>query len=145
MIRKIVLLLCVAFVVVAYGYPCLIIPFGSYENKTTVADITTETSYSFKFNGKVKVVVEVYGKDNKDEALKTESELYYKLKGNKIIISEDKEFSEDVEGGDTVVYISSIYRVNDLLDYFNVYACAITIGVGIVAVALILTIPRKRA
>ena len=131
MFRKIVLLICIAFVVVCYGYPCLMLPFGSYTYTYKVGEETKEISLQFNFNG---TVIE----DGKKEVS------YYKLKGREIIISDDKTFDES----DEVVKINNLYELNR--DYVltsvtlkNNIAMYITIGVGVLAVIMILTAPNR--
>jgi len=124
--RKILLTISIVFVVVCYGYPCLILPFGSYKHDTTVLGEKIETVYEFKFNGQVKISVNDVG-----------SEYFYKLKGNEIIISEDKKFDDT----DTKISISSIYNIGGAV---NVIGQFVAIGVGVMALVLVLTIPKKK-
>ena len=135
MLRKFLLLLCLAFAVVAFGYPCFVVPFGSYDYKITNNGVTNEFSYSFKFNGTV--VITNFNAENGEK--ESEFTSYYKLKGNKIIISPDKKFDDD---NNSIMAIASIYRLGDTA--FNVYACAVSIGVGLIAAVLILTFPIKK-
>ncbi len=130
--RKILLLLCIAFVVVAYGFPCLILPLGEYKYSQKVAGETIEYSYKFGFDGKVSL-----------KSGKSENKLYYKLKGDEIIISEDKKF--DTESGDLSVSINNLYTVSILgMKATNIIALITTAGVGVLALVLVLTIPKKK-
>ena len=52
MLRKILLLVCIAFAVLCYGYPCLIMPIGSYEYTYETAGVSVKETYSFGFDGK---------------------------------------------------------------------------------------------
>ncbi|MBQ8615531.1 MAG: hypothetical protein IJ415_03085 [Clostridia bacterium] len=124
--RKILLIISIVFVVLCYGYPCLILPFGSYHDETTMLGTTIETTYEFKFNGKVKITVN-----------KSENEYYYKLKGNEIIISDDKTFNDD----DNKLSISSIYKVGSAVNQIGQF---VAIGIGVMALVLVCTIPNKR-
>ena len=75
MLRKIVLILCVAFVVVCYGYPCFILPFGEYVRTTEIGNITTESTYNFDWDGTV----------TKEDEFGITTKYYYKLKGNEVL------------------------------------------------------------
>ena len=128
--RKILLILCIAFVVLCYGFPCIILPFGEYKGKSDVGDY--EISYKFSFNGKVKFSAD----DDSDY-------YYYRVKGNNIIISEDKTFNKD----DDKIAINSFYELDTSLvgqDAKNQVAFWSTLGVGVVALLLIVTIPSKK-
>jgi len=129
MLRKILLLVCIAFVVVCYGYPCLILPLGSYTYEYELEGEKEEISLQFNFNGTFL-------------AEGSEDVGYYKLKGNKIILSEDETFDE----ADLQVKINNIYELNvPLMGTFkNSIALYATMGVGVLAVLLVLTIPSKR-
>lgn len=133
-IRKIVLTLCIVFAVVAFGYPCFVIPFGSYDYKLTSNGETKQFSYAFKFDGTV--VKTDYNVDTGEKEQVTT--MYYKYKGNKIILSVDDKFGDE----DEVMAIASIYRLGNTA--FNVYGCAVAIGVAVIAAALVLTAPIKR-
>ncbi len=141
MLRKIVLLLCVAFAVVCFGYPCLILPIGSYELDKPLYDsgysgLEAVTTYQFKFNGKVERTIKLKDESN---GISTTETLYYKLKGNKIIFSKEKTPTKEEEG--QWIAISSIFRLGN--GAFNVYACGASIGVALLAAVLIVTAPKK--
>lgn len=138
--RKIFLLLCVAFAVVCYAYPCFVLPFGTYNydymNQYTQKMETA--TLQFGFNGKV---VDQDG-----------VEMFYKLNGTEIIISEDEKFDAAT---DMVVKYKNIYQLHvpadgvdekpaAVLTYRNVIGLYVTIGIGVVAVLLVITIPRKK-
>ncbi|MBE7077012.1 MAG: hypothetical protein E7374_03905 [Clostridiales bacterium] len=132
--RKILLLLCIAFVVVCYAYPCLICPFGEYENKTTVGNVTTTSTLKFNFNGKVEQTTQV----GDSKAQKTE--YYYKLKkDNKVAIYEDKDCKNEI----VRMNIDSIYELNFLTEYKNNVGFYTAIGVGVLAVLLVLWPSKK--
>ena len=126
MLRKILLLICFAFVVVCYGYPCFILPFGQYEYSYEAAGITVTSSYSFGFDGKVKI-----------KLAELESESFYKLKGNKIVISEDDKF----EDSDMELKLASMYSIGNYTNKIGMFS---TIGLGVLALVLIITIPSKK-
>ena len=140
-VRKVILLLCIVFAVVAFGFPCFVVPFGSYDGEIlTYADgkehIENKYSYSFGLNGKVKYVLT--SAENEAEIIE-QKEYYYKLVRNKIFISEDEQFGNE---DDRMMTIASIIRLGD--GSFNIYSCAMAIGVAVVAGALILTAPNRR-
>ena len=128
MLRKIVLILCVAFVVVCYGYPCFILPFGEYVRTTEIGNITTESTYNFDWDGTV----------TKEDELGITTKYYYKLKGNEVLLSVDENFDDDY---DISISINSLYNIDN--GYFNQVGYYVAIGVGILALVLIITIPRR--
>ena len=125
--RKVLLLLCIAFVVVCYGYPCLIVPFGTYKYETTNMGEKYVQTCEFKFNGKAKIKFE-----------DLETEYYYKLKGNKIILSNDKKFDDN----DMEIKISSMYKIGEAE---NLIGKIVAIAVGVLAVVLVVTAPSKKS
>lgn len=127
MFRKIVLILCVAFVVVCYGYPCFILPFGEYVRSTEVGNIHIEAKYNFDWDGTV----------TEENELGITTKYYYKLKGNEVWLSID----EDFESADKTISINSLYNIDN--GYFNQVGYYVAIGVGILALVLIITIPRR--
>ena len=129
MLRKIVLILCVAFVVVCYGYPCFILPFGEYVRTTEIGNITTESTYNFDWDGTV----------TKEDEFGLTTKYYYKLKGNEVLLSVDENFDDDY---DISISINSLYNIDN--GYFNQVGYYVAIGVGILALVLIITIPRRR-
>ena len=127
MLRKIVLILCVAFVVVCYGYPCFILPFGEYVRTTEIGNITTESTYNFDWDGTV----------TKEDVFGITTKYYYKLKGNEVLLSVDENFDDY----DISISINSLYNIDN--GYFNQVGYYVAIGVGILALVLIITIPRR--
>ena len=127
MFRKIILLLCIAYVVICYGYPCLILPFGSYERTYESAGFSVTESYSFGLDGKVTRKIG-----------ELEEKSYYKVKGNKIYFSNDNEF--DFED-DIYSIISSISRIGG---YTNKIGNYMSIGVGALALVLVISIPKNK-
>lgn len=133
MLRRILLLVSLAFVVLCYGFPCIILPLGSYEGKMTVGEQTIKYEVEFDFKGKVKI------KTSESEEW---TEQYYKLKGQTLIISEDKTFNDD----DLKVAIENIYEINvpfigSLKNKLGMY---LAIGIGVLDLLLIVTIPNKK-
>lgn len=127
MFRKIVLILCVAFVVVCYGYPCFILPFGEYVRSTEVGNIQIEAKYNFDWDGTV----------TKEDEFGLTTKYYYKLKGNEVLLSVDENFDDY----DISISINSLYNIDN--GYFNQVGYYVAIGVGILALVLIITIPRR--
>ena len=126
--RKILLLICLVFTVVSFAYPNYVLPFGSYTYEYTIAGEKNKASYEFKFNGEVNF--KATEKSDPDK-------LFYKLKGNEIIISADKTFDDN----DQHIRIDSVFKFEN---FRNDIAMWISIGVGIFTLVLIITIPRKR-
>ena len=123
--RKLLLILCLAFVVVCYGYPCLVLPFGTYTTKTEVLGEEVTSTLKFGFDKKAEWTTG-------DITVET----FYKLKGNTVVLSVDEEFDDS----DLELTIGSIYRIGE---YHNMIGLITTIGVGIFALCLIITIPKK--
>ena len=109
--RKILLLICIAFVVLCYGYPCFILPFGEYKYEETVAEVTTTYSMKFGFDGKATMTIDDISTDYN-----------YKLKGNNVILSEDEEFGNS---DDNEIVISSMYKLGEAVNSIGMFA---TIG-----------------
>lgn len=128
MFRKILLLICLAFVVVGYAYPCFVLPFGTFEGKIGEGDSKVEVSVKFDFNGKAKI-----------KEAELEKDLYYKMKGDHIIISEDKEFDDK----DEKIKLDSIYQLNYSTELTNKIGMYMSIGIGALSLILIL-LPNKR-
>ena len=127
MFRKLLLLICIAFVVVCYGYPCLILPLGSYSySYEDLEGNKQEYSIQFNFNGTAIV----------DES---ETISYYKLSGDKVIISSDKNFEGDV----FELKIKNLYELEGEVVVKNNIAMYSTIGVGALAVVLVLITPNR--
>ena len=136
MIRRIILLLCLAFVVVCYAYPCLILPLGSYKGEIeSLLGDKTEVSYTFKFNGEV----EMYSKSGDTTNKET---TYYKIKGKQILFDAEK----DWDHADSKMNISNFYTLD--LSIFgeatNVLAIVIAGAVGVLAIVAIVTPSRRR-
>lgn len=130
MLKKLLLLVCVAFAVVCYAYPCFILPFGTYSGVRGTGESKVDISVSFGFNGKAE-----YKQGN------STSEKYYKLEGNKVILSDDDKF----DNSDIEIQLTSMYKLSVDADVSmsNNIGMSIAIGVGALAVILIL-LPSKR-
>lgn len=141
MIRKIFLILCLAFGVLAFGYPCLILPVGSYTQTITKDDVSSTLSYNFHWNGKVTqtMILEPKGGEKTEDV----KEFFYKLDWkNGVRISEDKNFDDK----DALLPIANVFRITGPLGIYqlrNQLAMWISIAVGVVDLLLIVTIPRK--
>lgn len=122
--KKFLLLLCIVFVVVCYGYPCFILPFGEYKGKTEILGISQEASFNFKFDGTVKLKSTI-------GSTSVEKDYFYQLKGNTVVISVDKTFDET----DSKIQINNMYKLGELT---NTIGMIITIGVGVLATALVM-------
>lgn len=133
MFRKILLLICIAYVVVCYGYPCLLLPFGSYTySYEDMSGNKQEMSIQFKFNG----TMTTEG---------SEDVSYYKLKGNKVIISEDESFDES----DLTLTLKNMYEFEMPVllmncSFRNNIGLYISLGIGGLATILVLTIPKSK-
>ncbi len=125
--RKILLIICVAFVVLCYGYPCFILPFGEYSKTYELAGVSVEETYKFNFNG---TCVHSLGE--------LTTEYHYKLSGNDVILSINDTFDDE---DDFTISINSMYNVGN--GFFNQVGMYVAIGVGVAALLLIVTIPRK--
>ena len=104
---------------------------GEYSYSTTAEvlgeEVTTTYSIEFDFDGKAHVSVG-----------KVSTEYNYKLDGNHVIFSADEEFGN---ADDWDMLINSVYQLGD---YVNLIGLWTIIGVGILALALVVTIPNKR-
>lgn len=141
MIRKIFLILCLAFGVLAFGYPCLILPVGSYTQTISTELVSTTLTYKFHWNGKVTKIETITPKEG--DKLETETELFYKLDWkNGVRTSEDETFDDN----DDLLPIANVFRITGPKGVFqlrNQLAMWISIAVGVVDLFLIVTIPRK--
>jgi len=54
MFRKILLIICMAFFVLCYVYPCVMLPFGSYSGEIGSGDSKVERTMTFDTKGKLK-------------------------------------------------------------------------------------------
>ena len=129
MFRKLLLLLCIAYVVVCYGYPCLVLPFGNYKYTYQSEGVREEVAVQFHMNGTITI------KDSEEVN-------YYKLKGNKVIISVDETF----DNNDLTVTLKNMYEFEMPIlgvNLRNNVGILVSIGVGALAILLVVTIPKK--
>ena len=86
MFKRILLLLCIAYVVICYGFPFFTLPFGEYTftDSITVAGVTTNYTYiyKFEFGGKGKATI-------KSGDTSTSKEFTYSFNGNKVKLKEN--------------------------------------------------------
>lgn len=129
--RKVFLIICIAFVVLCYGFPCFVLPFGTYKHEDKVEGVQIETSYKFKFDGTVALETKIGDASQKFN-------YYYKIKDGNIILSMDKNF-EDAE--DVSMPLTSIYKIGEAVNTIGMYTA---IGIGIAALVLVITIPGKK-
>lgn len=131
--RKIILLICMAFFFVCYAFPCFVIPFGEYKGEIDGKEVV------LKFNWKGEV------KDKDGEFL-----YYYKMEKNKVVLSETKDFNNEIK-----IALNSIYSFQkttvdsasisvERISYTNNIGMYSAIGVGILMVLLIITIPKRQ-
>ena len=137
MLRRIFLLLCIAFVVVCYGYPFFILPFGEYKGTTSFLGVEAETTYNFKFNGRVTVSYSYSGSTTSNEG-------YYKLNGKEVIISSNETFGDS---DDAKLTLDSMYQIS--LNQVggsatNMIGMIISISVGVLAIIAIVAPSKKR-
>jgi len=128
MFRKILLIICMAFFVICYVYPCVMLPFGSYSGEIGSGDSKVEKTMTFDTKGKVKI-----------KAAEDEREYFYKMDGRTVIISEDENFDET----DYSVRVNSVYEFTYGTQMVNSIGMYMAIGVGAFALILIL-LPNKR-
>lgn len=123
--RRILLLLCVVFVVVAYGYPCFALPFGTYKHTIEYDGVKTTTTLNLKFDGTAVMKV-------------GEIENTYKYKIN------DGEVELFVEGDENEpVFEIEIHAFNKLGNLTNMVGTYISIAFGVVALIAIF-LPYKK-
>ena len=133
--RKIVLILCLAFVVVGFGWPTIILPYTKYTYKTE----GQELSYTFQLNGKVK-------RELKIGDTKHEDTFKYKInfKENAIEIQITDKTKETLT-------IDSFFKLSVAnfggavsVNATNNVAMGVSIGVGVLALLLVILAPSKR-
>lgn len=125
--RKFLLLFSIAFVFICYIFPFFVLPFGTYKIEQEITPGTKiESTYKFKLNGKFEINISG-----------VKQEFYYKVKGNKLIVSEDKEFNDK----DQKIELGSVYNINGAINSTGKY---IAIGVESVALLMALSLPSKK-
>lgn len=130
MLKKILLLLSIAFVVVCYGYPFLVLPFGQYSTKLEIAGAEVEMTVQFSFEGEAKVKI-----GEGEEVV-----FFYEVKDRNVELKVNSEADPSY-----VFNLDSLYEINfgsqTLRNDIGMYAA---IGVGALAVILVL-LPTKKS
>ena len=141
--RKFFLILIIAFAVVGFGYPCIILPYTNYTYtyEQSEGNFLT-TSYKFKLNGKVDITASLVIDGEAVSSSSTEN--FYKLsfRGGKVLISEDENFDDATE-----LVIRNFYTITPGMEAFQAYnsvAVTVSIIVGVFALFLVITIPSRR-
>ena len=119
MLRKVMLLLCIAITVFCYGWPSLVVPFGTYKGK--VGD--EAVSYEFSFNGTV-----VYKTSEETKNGKYELDFMH----NAVKITLDGEETQ-------VQTLKNMYEFDSFKNQIGQY---VILGVGILAIVLVLISPN---
>lgn len=128
--RKLLSLLCILFVVVCYAYPCFVLPFGEYKLEKVISeDQKVELTLKFDLN---KVTI---------TEGKIEQVYYYKVDGNEIVLSDDTNFTED---DNFKLQLNSMYEIGYGEKATNDIGMYIAIGVGVLAVILVLLPSKKK-
>ena len=120
MLRKILLLLCIAITVCCYGWPCLVVPFGVYSAKVGEETVT----YEFSFNG---TVVYKEGEETKNG----EYQLDFPNKSVKITLEGEETYSQSLR---------NMYEFEGFKNQIGEFAM---LGIGILAVVLVLISPNN--
>lgn len=142
--RKFLLLICVAFTFFAFCWPCTIFPFTNYTYTTKSEVGETTIKYNFNFTGKVKVTTITKIGDVSNE---NKTEMLYRIsfKNKTIKFSETKEgFKDAIPVSLNNIYSFGFNVAGIKAEMKNSVAMWTSVGVGAVAVLLILTIPKKR-
>ena len=131
--RKILLIISLAFFAVCFMFPCVILPFGTYKGELDFGSQKVEYFIKFQINGKVKARKGEDGEWN---------ESFYKLKDGKIIVSDDKTFNnEDLEL--TIINANQIsYPLLGKME--NSIGLMVGIAILVLDVLLVITIPKKK-
>ena len=119
MLRKVILLLCITITVFCYGWPCFVLPFGTYS--ATVGEETV--SYEFSFNGTVT-------RRTSEEVKNGVYQLDFANKAVNITIS-----GEEVD----TMALTNVYQFGD---YWNPVGQYIMLGVAILAVVVVVILPN---
>lgn len=138
MVRKLLLILSIAFAVFAFGYPCMIFPYTNYTYTYTEKEVEISSTLKFQLNGRVKITGDT---SLGSLGLVEQENYYYKIsfKDQKVLISDTKEFENAMK-----LDINNIYSLGGNNGYTNNVAKWTSLGVGVVTLLLVLTIPTKR-
>lgn len=130
--RKIYLTLIIALVVLCYGYPMFILPFGSYTYKEKVGDAVVESAIKFQFDGSYSIKM--------GDAEQTG---YYKVKNGKIYFGTDKEVDTTSDSG--VMTLTNMYTITSgtakIVNNIGQYTM---LGLGVLSLLLVVTIPSSK-
>ena len=130
--RRIYLTLIIALVVLCYGYPMFILPFGSYTYKEKVGDAVVEYSIKFQFDGSYSMKVG-----------ELESSGYYKVKNGKIYFDTDKEVDTSSDSG--AMSLTNMYTItSDTAKIVNNIGQYTMLGLGVLSLLLVVTIPNGK-
>ena len=136
MFRRILLLICLAFVVVCYAYPFFVMPFGEYAYSTTTEGVTSTVTYKFAFGGQGEVTTKIGG-------VASSTKFTYKTSGQKVLIkNEDSSGEYELTLGN--MYQVSLGMLGTTVNLKNNIGMWISIGVGAVAVVAIIWPSRRR-
>ena len=138
MIRKLLLILSIVFAVFAFGYPCMIFPYTNYTFTYSEKDVEISSTLKFQLNGRVKIT----GDSSLGSIGLVEQENYYykiSFKDQKVLISDSKEFENSMK-----LDIKNIYSLGGNEGYTNNVAKWTSLGVRVVALLLVISMPTKR-
>ncbi len=138
MIRKLLLILSIVFAVFAFGYPCMIFPYTNYTFTYSEKDVEISSTLKFQLNGRVKIT----GDSSLGSIGLVEQENYYykiSFKDQQVLISDSKEFENSMK-----LDIKNIYSLGSNEGYTNNVAKWTSLGVGVVALLLVISMPTKR-
>lgn len=130
--RRIYLTLIIALVMLCYGYPMCILPFGSYTYKEKVGDAVVEYSIKFQFDGSYSMKVG-----------ELENTGYYKVKNGKIYFDTDKEVDTSSDSG--AMSLTNMYTItSDTAKIVNNIGQYTMLGLGVLSLLLVVTIPNGK-
>ncbi len=145
MIRKLLLILSIAFAVFAFGYPCMVLPYTNYTFTYTEKDVEISSTLKFQLNGRVKITGD---SSVSSSGLVEQENYYYKIsfKNRQVLISDTKDFGNAMKLDIDNIYSlrSGALSLVSSKGYINNVAKWTSIGVGVVALLLVITIPTKR-
>lgn len=130
--RKIYLTLIIALVVLCYGYPMFVLPFGSYTYKEKTGDAVVEYSIKFQFDGSYSI--KMGGLENTG---------YYKVKNGKIYFDTDKEVDTSSDSG--AMSLTNMYTITSgSIKIVNNIGQYTMLGLGVLSLLLVVSIPSSR-
>lgn len=136
--RKIFLTLAIALVVLCYGYPMFVLPVGNYKYSYKSGEETKTATLTFRFDGSYSL----------DGFGASELTGYYKVKNGKLFFNDTKDFSAvDEEDG---IKITNVYELtmdvgtSSSWTFENAIGKYTMLGVGVLSLLLVLTIPSSK-